>query len=311
MAKFVIYNYRFEPNLKDDLQLQIKFPDYVNINAKESFEKRQEIFGNILLDDCCGKDNNKAIDFTYKRKPYFHEFITQPVDDIFVMRMSNKRTAYLTGRDFVTLAHDNYPYCIVVIDNRPGIQRILIEQKVKAFDSVSTVANIMQTTFNKLLKYWKLTISLDAIYRTSEFKNTVKLWPNGFRKIILHLPHKNLDRVMDSFEQSLTDVREDWNTAMDISFIAPKGGNVPIDLNNKRQMALMDLGATIGGSSIEMIPTGKSQPSVWCGKGKFVTEGIDDGIFNDLGKGSVEMFEEDNAINKLKLALKAIKNRYD
>jgi hypothetical protein len=41
MLKFVIFNYRFEPNLQDDLQLQIKFPESVNISAKESFEKRQ------------------------------------------------------------------------------------------------------------------------------------------------------------------------------------------------------------------------------------------------------------------------------
>ena len=308
MLKFVIFNYRFEPNLQDDLQLQIKFPEYVNISAKGSFEKRQEIFGNILLDDFRG---NKAVSFSYKRKPYCHVFVTQPVDDIFVMRMSNKKTTYLTGRDFVTSAHDDYPYCIVVIDNRPGIQRILIEQKAKAFDSVSTVANIMQTTFNKLLKYWKLTISIDAIYRTSEFMNTVKQWPNGFRKVTLHLPPKNLERVMEDLEQTLADVREDWDAAMDISFKALKGGIVHIDPNNKRQMGFVNLGASIGGGSIEMIPAGKSQPSVWCGKDKFVTESINDGIFKEMEKGPVDMFKEDNAIDRLKLALKAIKNRYD
>lgn len=312
MAKFAIYNYQFEPMLERFEQLEFDFPDWDKVDAKVSFENRQQIFGQIFDDDY-NKVKGRELNFEMRKRPYRHDHLMKPTDGIIVMRVANKRTTKITKADFTTDELDDYPNCKVVFDNRPGIQRLLIEQKSDAFKETSTVANLMQEAFNRILRHYKLRVSLDPIFRTKEFENTVNQFNEGFRKVIIHLPHKNLDRVMEEMEASLTDVREDWQTAMDISFIAPKGGMVPIDLKNKRQMGLVKLASTVGGSSIEMIPTGKSRASVFCGKGSFVTEGISDTLFRELTEKDPReyMFEEESPLNRLKIAMKQIKNHYD
>lgn len=312
MAKFAIYNYQFEPMLERFEQMQLDFPEWEKVDPKVSFENRQQIFGQLFEDDY-NQVKGRTLDFELRKRPYRHDHLMKPTDGIIVMRVANKRTTRITKADFSTSDVDDYPNCLVIFDNRPGIQRLLIEQKSSVFTETKTVANIMSQAFNKILAYYKLSVSLDPIFRTKEFENTVNQFTEGFRKIIIHLPHKNLDRVMEEMETSLTDVRADWETAMDISFIAPKGGRVPIDLKNERQMGLVRLGSTIGGATIEMIPTGRNRSSVWCGEGHFVTEGISDTIFKGLTeKNPMEsLFEEDSPLNQLKLAMKAIKNHYD
>lgn len=313
MAKFAIYNYQFEPMLEKFEQMQLEFPEWGKVDPKISFENRQKIFGQ-LFDDDYNQTDGRVLKFKLRNKVYKHNHLMKPMDGIIVMRVANQRTTKITKADFTTDVFEDYPNCLVVFDNRPGIQRLLIEQKSSAFAETKTVAKIMKETFNNLLKHFKLSISLDPIFSAKEFDKMVLQYEHiGFRQIKFVLPHKNLERVVEGMEQTLSDIRANWETTMELVFKAPKGGRVPIDTSNERQMHLVRLASGIGGETIRMTPNGQYQKQLNCGEDSFVTESIDNDIFNELSMTNprTSLFEEDSPLNRLKIAMKAIKNHYD
>lgn len=313
MAKFAIYNYQFEPMLERISQMELDFPEWEKVDPKVSFENRQQIFGQLLEDDY-NQVPGHTLEFELRKRPCRHDHLMKPTDDIIVLRVANKRTHRITKMDFTIDDVDDYPNCLVIFDNRPGIQRLLIEQKSGVFTETKTVANIMSEAFNKVLSYFKLTLKFFPIFRASEFVNLVNQHEqDGFRVVKFVFPHKNLDRVVEGMEITLADIRNDWKTTMELTFRAPKGGRVPIDTKNERQMSLVRLASGIGGETIQVIPNGQYQHQVAVGDGSFVTENIENDIFKELTqKDPIEsLFEEDSPLNRLKIAMKRIKNHYD
>ena len=43
MSSFVIYNYNFLRIIEPNPEYQLEFPGWVNVDVKESFEKRQQL----------------------------------------------------------------------------------------------------------------------------------------------------------------------------------------------------------------------------------------------------------------------------
>lgn len=310
MIKFAILNYQFAPMLQKVEQLELDFPEWDKVDPNVSFENKQQIFGQIFDDDFSGV---RPVKIEGSRRHYRHDHLMKPTDGIIVLRISNMRTTKIYNADFTSKDYEDYPYCLVVFDNRPGIQRMLLEVKAAAFSDPNTLIRAMQQSLNKILKHYKLEISLDPIFRMQDFKDTVNRFEEGFREVSFCLPHKNLDRVMEEMDLSLYSIRQNWKTQMKLTFTAPKGGRVPIDLEDEGQMELVKLASGIGGATINMIPTGKSRPHIHCGEGHFVIESMENRIFDGLAKDdpNKSMFEEDSPLNQLKLAMKAIKNHYD
>lgn len=313
MAKFAIYNYQFEPMLEKHEQLTLDFPEWEKVDPNVSFENRQKIFGQIFEDDY-NQVQGHVLDFELRKRPYRHDHLMKPTDDIIVLRVANKRTHRITKMDFTIDDVDDYPNCLVIFDNRPGIQRLLIEQKSGVFTETKTVANIMSEALNKVLSHFKLNLKFYPIFRAREFVNLVKQYDHvGFRVVKFMFPHKNLDRVVEGMEITLADIRNNWKTNMEITFKAPKGGRVPIDTKNERQLSLVRLASGIGGETIQVVPNGQYQRQVAVGEGSFVTETIESDIFKELTQKDpiASLFEEDSPLNRLKIAMKQIKNHYD
>ena len=310
MKKLAILNYQFAPMLEKVTELELDFPDWEKVDPQLSFENRQQIFGKIFEEDY---DNVRPIKFELRRRHYPHVHLMRPTDDIVVFRVVNKRTTKITNQDFNKDAYDDYQNCVVVFDNRPGVQRLLVEVKQSAFADPGTLIKLLEESINRILKHYKLEISLDPIFRVQDFVDTVNRFDEGFREVAFHLPHKNLDRVMEEMDLTLHSIRESWKTEMHIVFKAPKGGRVPIDLKDKDQMELVKLASGIGGATINMTPTGKSRQQIHCGEGRYVMESMEESIFSELSSNNPDhsLFEEDSPLNRLKLAMKNIKNHYD
>lgn len=51
MSSFVIYNYNFLRIIEPNPEYQLEFPGWVNVDVKESFEKRQQLLEELLLAD--------------------------------------------------------------------------------------------------------------------------------------------------------------------------------------------------------------------------------------------------------------------
>jgi len=142
-SKFVIYNYTFSRIIEPNQQMQLEFPDWTEINVEESFKHRQQVLQEIL----CG-DYDKSLQFVNAHgKEYWHKQIVKPQDDVYVMRVANVTNVTIIDENLKDNKYKDYRNCLVVIDNRPGIQRIAIEKKSKAFSDSKTVARILEASF--------------------------------------------------------------------------------------------------------------------------------------------------------------------
>lgn len=274
--KFVIYNYNFLRIVEPNKQLQMEFPDWQVVDVEESFRNRQQVLGDILQ-----TDYSKPFQFVNKsKKEFWHLQVVKPQDEVYVMRVANVTNVTITDEHLTARNYADYRNCLVIIDNRPGIQRIAIERKTKAFSDTKTVARILEASLCRLLRAKLLKVKLTAVYGTSVFWNTLNAYPDGFRKVRFHFPFLNLERLTKVMDKYLKSAREDWDSDLDFSFGANEGGVVKIDPKNERQRALVE-GASGAGEYIVLYPKGKRRP-VYCGKDQFVVMGIDSKVFDDL-----------------------------
>jgi len=162
MATFAIYNYQFAKIIRRAREGRLFPKDAVEMDAEEAFPQRQQIFGALLENDYNAEQEINKIKFINGRsdKEFIHRHLMPPTDDIVVMRMANVRKTSYVNKNFNEDHIEDYQNCIVIIDNRPGIQRILIENKKRAFQDVKQVANILAFTFDQLLKPFSLKIEL-------------------------------------------------------------------------------------------------------------------------------------------------------
>lgn len=298
---FAIYNYNFLRIIEPNKQLQMEFPEWQVVDVEESFNNRQFLLGDILL-----SDYNTPYQFeNAKKKKYWHVQVVKPQDEVYVMRVANVTNVTITDEHLKSKKYADYRNCLVIIDNRPGIQRIAIERKTKAFSDTKTVAGILEASLCKLLRQKLLKVKLTAVYGTNVFWTTLNDYPDGFRKVRFHFPHLNLERLTKVMDKYLKTAREDWDSDLDFSFGANEGGVVKIDSNNERQRALVE-GASGGGVWIEMYPKGKRRP-VFCGKNQFVVMGVDSKVFEELVSNEQVIPEVgQSAMDKVKLFMKKI-----
>ena len=66
--------------------------------------------------------------------------------------MANVTNVTITDEQLKSKDYADYRNCLVIVDNRPGIQRVAIERKTKAFSDTKTVAGILETSLCKLLR---------------------------------------------------------------------------------------------------------------------------------------------------------------
>ena len=314
MSAFTFYNYQFE-KIEEPIEPNLFQDAPARIPASESFPKRQELFGQLLMDDYTALKEDKKegrlffIGKKDKTKTYRHKHLMKPTDDIIIMKVANRKTIIRETKDFTIEVEEDFPSCVVIIDNRPGIQRVAIEKKTRAFDSVRTVENILTATFSHYLKRWSLKFRLDQLHEPRIFWKTVhdeKRYPLGFRKVSFHLPHLNLERLTKVIDKYLTEVRRNYDSSLDWQVTANKGGKVNLDENNAHQYAIIE-GMTehIGGNGITLYPNGKNRKPVHVGKDSFLVIPLDDSVVERL----IEDMKQPNAfgspaLDKIKILMK-------
>lgn len=311
MANFVIYNYQFARIIEPNEQHQIQFPGWETVDVEKSFERRQEI-----LDEVLDHDYRNTIQFVNKRGwEYWHKQIVQPQDEVYVMRVANVRNLSITNEQLKEEIVKDYRNCLVIIDNRKGLQRIAIEKKTMVFQKTKTVASILEATLNVLLRRYRLKIIMEAPYPKQVFWQVVKEHPKGFKKITFHFPHLNLDRLVRVMDGFLTDVRRDWSSDLEFSLRADDGGALDLETNKARKEALVE-GASAHGTSnadgtyIVMYPKDGGK-RIFVGKGHYVEKKLDDRVFEKLVGD--EMLLKDmgtTPYDKVKVFMKNLPNVY-
>lgn len=305
MQQFIIYNYQFQKVL-DDGELDL-FETYEERKKRidSNFEKKQKIFSDLLYSDA--NAGGKRIVFKAKnsQKDYLHLFAVNPSDDFFVLRIANKQVKMLTNNKLQQVYAQDFPFSTVIIDNRKGIQRILIEDKKSAFRDVRTIERILEDTFGRYLNSYGLRIVLMHLQNAEDFwkyvENDVQ-FPQGVYRLRFILPTINLDRLASSMEEVMRVIRKSFGGTLECQFTAEAGGRVHIDRNDKVQYEFIRIMMEEFGSDniILFSNTNKRRP-IKIGSNSFKTVNIDSTLIDNISdsSGSKGLFT-DSAIEELK-----------
>lgn len=288
MATFAIYNYQFAKIIRRAREGRLFPKDAVEMDAEEAFPQRQQIFGALLENDYNAEQEINKIKFINGRsdKEFIHRHLMPPTDDIVVMRMANVRKTSYVNKNFNEDHIEDYQNCIVIIDNRPGIQRILIENKKRAFQDVKQVANILAFTFDQLLKPFSLKIELMHLQESKKFWQYVedrRSYPTGFYRVSFHLPHLNLERLRKVYDRVLNQSRESFNSDLDWSFKANEGGQIHFDKKDERQKTLIEyMMEDVGSNNIKLYPNQNKRKAIIVGRDSFAAIGISESTIKRL-----------------------------
>lgn len=307
MAQFQLYNYQFGKIINNE-QRDLFGNTSVLMSAKESFPIKQDIFQKIFKDDY---NQKRTISFTHQKgsKVYTHRHLIPPRDGIIILRIANKRMISRTTKDFQKANEEDYANCLVIIDNRPGIQRMAIEVKKSVFQTDTTLYNIICNTLNKILRPYSLYLDLMHLQDPKDFwtfVNDKKSYPMGFYKIKFHLPYLNLERLQKKYNSLMRQVRESYNGKLDWEVTAQDGGALNLSQDNKLQQAQINYFMEhLGGDGIELVPNDNKKKSIKVGKGSYkyilVPENVFKGIMEDAASNT--LFDS-SALDDLKRKMK-------
>lgn len=292
MAKFNIYTYMFAPVVHTEDE-----PDFCEDfeqTIEESLVKKQEILSSFFEDDF-------KFNFRDSEGTYFHKWLVKQ-DGIFVLRIANNKATTIET-NFKEEIIPNYPSLIVIIDNRHDRQVIAI-QKSKAWSKTSDVANILQETFNSLLRpKYRIQLSINPKFHTHEFWKIVKDFPNGILKVTFHFPYPNLPAISDLVGEFYKEVALETNSEPSTTLsVIPKQKTVKLE---ETSFLLKNMIAACAASGKPIIMEPRGGAKIRCGENNLVEEVLSDVALDDLSdkdelfKSKMELLVK--FLNKIKL----------
>lgn len=187
MALFDIYTYQFSP-----LPIQGDLFDESYIHKQEVvMENKNNVFKDLL----------QGINFTYRNKR--HSICHFPKDnELIVFKISNTKTMLLE-RDFKIEATTDEPSSLVIIYNSPYVQRIAIQQNLRAFSDTEIVVRIIQNSLKHDLAQYGLRIAIKKEYRSQEFWDIVNTNMDSISMLRFEFDYPNLPRVTEKVDTLL------------------------------------------------------------------------------------------------------------
>ena len=144
MAKFALYTLRYlDKSAEYKFDLFSGDPDF---NMTQFWAKRQEYLAELFASDEAMKFN------VGEKKTYPHKLFRCSLNEnIIIMRFANVKEMLLE-RNFVEEPVEYNPSCYVIIDNREGCRRVVIQKVSTAFTTTDQVAKVMEQVLSLQLK---------------------------------------------------------------------------------------------------------------------------------------------------------------
>lgn len=258
MSTFAIFTYRFE-QIKPSDQRELLLDNFpIPYCTDEEFEKRLELFREFFKKDTPLEQRT----FQKGKSTYVYDtiFIEGNTAIMKFGRLSKKSYTDIKLNDHKI---EDYPWCYVVWDNRDGIQRMLIEQKTSAWKNTEKSTGTMKVAIalKHIIDNWMskkygihFEIGDGPVYKSDDFWEYVKHYPQGFTRIHFSFPPPNLGRLM-TLGDNLNTLREETGGGVDADLKAPKGGVLKLDKDNPQTQSLIDLHSACG-KEIKAYPKG-------------------------------------------------------
>lgn len=312
MAQFALYNYQFfelpMSEIRDKGQLYGAGAEPEVMAFKDSFPQRQEILGRLLEEDF--ESGAQKIKFKGERQTgYGHLHVMKPTDDIIILKVISKHSVPLHDRNLKGRREEDYRACIVVIDNRTGIQRIAIERNRAAFTELKQVEKILTYTFSRMLRSYCMRLELENLHSANDFwqyVNNTERYPSGFWKLRITLPPLNLERLTRVHNNITKRYRESFQTGMTIEFSA-RGAAVNLSEEDGLQKETIRwLTEEVGGNTTTLYPRGKGKKAIVVGENSYRYVDMATSIFDTLTEASAnqQMFANSDALDTVKATMK-------
>lgn len=312
MAQFALYNYQFFElplsEIRDKGQLYGAGAEPEIMAFKDSFPMRQEIFGKLLAEDF--ESGAQKIKFKGERQTgYEHLHVMKPTDDIIILKVINKHSVALHDKKLRGRREEDYRACVVVIDNRPGIQRIAIERNRAAFTELKQVEKILTYTFSRMMRAYCMRLELENLHSANDFwqyVNNTERYPGGFWKLRITLPPLNLERLTHVHENITKRFRESFQTGMTIEF-SERGSSVHLSEDDELQKETIRwLTEEVGGNTTTLYPRGKGQKAIVVGEESYRYVDMAMPLFDTLTEASLnqQLFANSDALDTVKITMK-------
>lgn len=256
MPTFAIYTYKFERIIRSaNNQLEIQgFPSPECTN--EEWNNRLDTFRTFFKKNV---PQNKRT-FSVGKSTYVYDtiFVEGHTAIMKFGRLSKKRVTDVQLNDHKI---EDYPWCYVIWDNRDNIQRMLIEQKPSAWSNSKTITGTRKVAkaITFLMDEWlsrekgmHFNYGDGPVYRSDNFWDYVKRYPQGFSRVHFSFPAPNLGRLM-TLGDNMNELRNETGGGVDADLKAPQGGILKLDPDNFQTQSLIDLSSACG-SEIKAYP---------------------------------------------------------
>lgn len=265
MATYKVYNYFFGPIL--DLP-NLPLDNNLIPEGEDPMLRKQEHFQHFF-DICQGKSF-----YHIKTRHYINILMNE--GNVIIFQIDNEKNITVE-ENFRKRQTQDHPSCIVIVDNRKDIQRILIENN-HAFTNPDVVKNLLKNIFRRHMKSYSLYIDINAATNPRDFWKTVGKYKKGIKELKFIFPYANLPRISDKVGPYLDykALSEDTNCAPVVYLKAPTGV-LELDENNPRLSAIVAGSSEVGEGSQCIRPVG-SRKFVPCGDNTSVTIDIPDTI---------------------------------
>lgn len=245
------------------------------------------------------------------RKTFQHAYLLPPTQDgMAIVRMDAEHTVshHPEAGSERTERVPDWRSCHVVIDNRMGIQHLAIEVKKSAFGETDTVAAMLERTFNKALAWCHLKVNIVRRGDARDFWAVVgdrTLYPNGFDRMQIELPHPNSEILKQNLCEFLTRYRERLRANMKLEFGAEEGRSLDICDTDEELRLLIDACFNyVGAKSVKVRPTGKTHYVIIAKDSKReldIPKAVLEGVASEAKGGN--LFGENSALDEVTLIM--------
>lgn len=274
MINFRVYTYQFGPIVPGPNSLP--FP--IEFDPDEVMTRKNELFESLFAD-------LDALEIY----PDKESMVPLPIEAIYnkniiMFKLGDPKTVTLIkkeGKRFQDKSDTTSPHCMIIIDNRHGEQRILIQRKRDVFNgNTDKISAMLQFSFNKKLSKEHLYMEIGHEYPPVVFWNYIKSQAQGIKSIKLFIPFPNLPRIsdeVDNVDKVFEQMNNDYHSSMVIQIDAAEGGVLTgLDENDPRLQYFLAANAKCGRYALVKAAGRKSYYE--CGKKDHMSQQLDDRI---------------------------------
>jgi len=174
------------------------------VPLEELIERKNEIFADALRNIREWQYHNGEIIYRFEGEDR----------GVFALRMGILRPVTLHTKEFEydEKEVEDWPKILILIDNEPDAQKAGIQLDYRVFQQTATVARILESNLNRVLRRDRLSVFFEPLFERGDFWRTVQSYPNQITRASFELISPNMSNISRILKVELGDLHRATNT---------------------------------------------------------------------------------------------------